>query len=108
MDEYSSYYLNGFYGIPLTAVRAPMYDPQTNELHYATIEDLLRLNYPWEPIDPTVRIYNWMDAQDLFSSLVSPGVGTPQLGGEQRQDYGWNANNTPAFDHDYFIGSEIK
>jgi hypothetical protein len=96
MDEFIAYYLNGYYGIPITAVHTPQFSPPLDQLDPGQIEALLQMQ---SPVETATRIYGWLDAQ-----IESPDHGAPA------QDYFSFYANYPSpaeFDGDLFIRSEV-
>jgi hypothetical protein len=96
MDNFTSYYVNRFYGIPLATGNSRLYALPLDGMTPDHVEILLRLNHPNET---TARIYGWLDSQGSGSPESILAV----------PDYFPCANltSTSEIDGDPFIRSEI-
>jgi hypothetical protein len=100
MNTPMTFYLNGCYGIPITAVHNPPHSISLDSLNAEQIDQIAQLQLQFNTMENAARIYSWLEAQsETPGSIFSLPL----------QDYFFNANFLPLtleVDGDMFIRSE--
>ena len=98
MNTNSAFYLNGCYGIPITAVHNPPYSISLDSLSVEQMDQISQLRLQFNTMENATRIYSWLEAQ-----TETPGSNFSM------HDYFFTANFvtlTTEADGDLFIRSE--